>query len=45
MKNKDTRNRINWKTRFKVELNTYLPIISLNVNKIIPIKTLGGRMD
>ena len=26
------RNRINWKTRFKMAINTYLPIITLNVN-------------
>ena len=29
---KQRRNRINWKTRFKKAINTYLSIITLNVN-------------
>ena len=33
------RNRINWKTRFKMAINTYLSIITLNVNRLnAPIK-------
>ena len=33
------RNRINWKTRFKMAINTYLSITILNVNGLnIPIK-------
>ena len=34
------RHRINWKTRFEMAINIYLPIISLNVNELNdPIKT------
>ena len=29
---KEKRNRINWKTRFKMAINMYLSIITLNVN-------------
>ena len=33
------RNRINWKTRFKMAINKYLSIITLNVNGLnAPIK-------
>ena len=33
------RNRINWKTKFKMAINTYLSIITLNVNGLnAPIK-------
>ena len=35
----EKRNRINWKTRFKMSINTYLSIITLNVNGLnAPIK-------
>ena len=31
--------RINWKTRFEIEINTYVSIITLNVNELnAPIK-------
>ena len=45
MKNKQTKkkHRINWKTRFKVILNTYLPIISSNVNRLFQSKKTGWR--
>ena len=33
------KHRINWKTRFKMAINTYVPIITLNVNGLnAPIK-------
>ena len=43
MKNKETKKKhsINWKTRFKVTLNTYLPIISSNVNRLFQSKDTG----
>ena len=31
-KRKEEKHRIHWKTRFKMAINTYLPIIILNVN-------------
>ena len=31
-KKKREKHRINWKTRFKMAINTYLSIITLNVN-------------
>ena len=38
---------INWKTRFKTAINTYLSIITLNVNALnAPIrKTQSGRLN
>ena len=43
---KEKRNRINWKTRFKMAINMYLSIITLNVNGLnAPIKTQSGRLD
>ena len=43
MKNTETKKKhsINWKTRFKVTLNTYLPIISSNVNRLFQSKDTG----
>ena len=36
---KKEKHRINWKTRFKVEINTYPSITTLNVNRQnVPIK-------
>ena len=36
---KERKHKINWKTRFKMEINTYLSIIILNVNGLnTPIK-------
>ena len=45
MKNKETKEKhsINWKTRFKMILNTYLPIISSNVNRLFQSKDTGWR--
>ena len=38
-KRKEEKQRINWKTRFKMAINTYLSIIPLNVNGLhAPIK-------
>ena len=38
--------RINWKTRLKMAINTYVSIIILNVNGLsTPIKTQSGRLD
>ena len=38
-KGRKEKHRINWKTRFKMAINTYLSIISLNVNRLnAPIK-------
>ena len=38
-KEEKKKHRINWKTRFKMAINTYLSIITLNVNGMnIPIK-------
>ena len=38
-KNEQRRNRINWKTKIKMAVNTYLSIITLNVNGLNePIK-------
>jgi len=38
-KERKEKHRINWKTRFKMEINTYLSIITLNVNGLnAPIK-------
>ena len=39
MKRKKEKHRINWKTRFKTAINTYLSIITLNFNGLnAPIK-------
>ena len=39
-KKKIERNIVNWKTRFKMATNTYLSIITFNVNGLyVPIKT------
>ena len=38
-KGRKKKHRVNWKTRFKMAINTYLSIITLNVNGMnIPIK-------
>ena len=38
-KDRKEKHRINWKTRFKMAINTYLSIITLNVNGLnAPIK-------
>ena len=38
--------KINWKTMFKMAINTYLSIITLNVNGLnAPIKRQSGRLD
>ena len=38
-KGRKEKQRINWKTRFKMAINTYLSIITLNVNGLnAPIK-------
>ena len=40
------KHRINWKTRFKMAINTCLSIIILNGNGLnAPIKTQSGRLD
>ena len=40
------KHRINWKTRFKMAINTYISIITLNVNGLnAPIKRQSGRLD
>ena len=37
---------INWKKSFKMAINTYLSIITLNVNGLnSPIKRHSGRLD
>ena len=39
MKGIEEKHRINWKTRFKMSINTYLSIITLNVKGLnAPIK-------
>ena len=39
------KHRINWKTRFKMAINIYLSIITLNVNGLnAPIKRHSGRV-
>ena len=39
------KHRINWKTKFKMAVNTYLSVITLNVNALnAPIKTQSGRL-
>ena len=41
-KKRKEKQRINWKTRFKMAINTYSPIITLNVNVLnAPIKTVA----
>ena len=38
-KRRNEKHRINWKTRFKMAINTYFSIITLNVNRLsAPIK-------
>ena len=38
-KGRKEKHRINWKTRFKMGINTYLSVITLNVNGMnAPIK-------
>ena len=38
-KGRKDKHRVNWKTRFKMAINTYLSIITLNVNGLnAPIK-------
>ena len=46
-KKKKEKHRINWKTRFKMAINTYLSIITLNVNGLnAPSKRhKSGRLD
>ena len=40
------KHKINWKTRFKMALNTYLSIIALNVNgQNAPIKRQRSKLD
>ena len=40
------KHRINWKTRFKMTINTYVSIITLNVNGLnAPIKRQSGRLE
>ena len=42
----EEKHRINWKTRFKMAINTYLSIITLNVNGLnAPIKRQSDRLD
>ena len=39
------KHRINWKTRFKMAINAYLSIITLNINGLkAPIKRQSGRL-
>ena len=39
------KHRINWKTRFKMVMNTYLSIITLNINGLdAPIKRHMGQV-
>ena len=33
-KGRKEKHRINWKTRFKMAINTYISIITLNVNRL-----------
>ena len=41
----EKKNRINWETRFKTAINTYLSIVTLNVNGLnAPIKGHSGRL-
>ena len=38
--------KINWKTSFKIAINTYLSIITFNVNGLnVPIKRQSVRVD
>ena len=38
-KRKEEKHRLNWNTRFKMAINTYLSIITLNVNEVnAPVK-------
>ena len=46
MKRTKKKHKINRKTRFKMAINTYLSIITLNVNGLnAPIKRQSGRLD
>ena len=45
-KKRKEKHRINQKTRFKMEINTYLSIITLNANRRdAPTKRQSGRLD
>ena len=45
-KNEQRRHIINWKTRFEMAINTYLSIITLNINGLdVPVKRQSERLD